>query len=74
MVRLMMTCVGACNMINVQAHGLWAGHRTRCLQVTGPTLPRNHLASFASVEQLNAKNVGILVAKHGPSKTHNHNF
>ena len=33
-----------------------------------------HMASCASVEQLNAKNVGILVAKHGPSKTHNHNF
>ena len=28
-------------MLNVQAHGLWAGHGTRCLQVTGPTLPRN---------------------------------
>ena len=34
----------------------------------------DHLATIASVEQLNAKNVGILVAKHGPSKTHNHNF
>jgi hypothetical protein len=39
-----------------------------------PSLVAPHMASFASVEQLNAKNVGILVAKHGPSKTHNHNF
>ena len=28
-------------MLNVQAYSLWAGHGTRCLQVTGPTSPRN---------------------------------
>ena len=44
----MMACVSACNMLNVQAHCLWAGHGTRCLQVTGPTLPHGLLSSQRS--------------------------